>query len=297
MFIISHRNIFFAVSAVSVLFSVAAIAVGGLQFGIDFTGGSLVEVFYENGRPELSKVEERLRDSGFKDIVLQSIDDRGLLVRTETLDEASLPKMFSALSLDGKHRYEEKRLTSIGPVIGRELKRRAFIALGVSILLTVIFIAFSFRHVSQPVSSWKYGVVAILTLLHDVVIPTGIFVVLGRVRGAEVDTLFVTALLAILGLSINDTIVVFDRIRENLRLRVSKSFSETVGVSLKQTMGRSFNTSFTALLVLVALYLFGPHATRDFALVLGIGLLVGAYSSIFVASPLLVEIEKRQKKK
>jgi len=165
----------------------------------------------------------------------------------------------------------------------------------------ITFIAFAFRGVSKPVQSWKYGVVAIITLLHDILLPLGLFAVLGHFFGAEVDALFIVALLTILGISINDTIVVFDRIRENLRLNEERNkreeYEEVVGRSIIQTLARSINTSLTVIIVLISLYFLGPVATQNFALTLIVGMVAGTYSSIFLASPLLVAWDRLSAKK
>ena len=183
----------------------------------------------------------------------------------------------------------ERRFDAIGPNIGAELRRRSLIALGLAIIGIVVYIALAFRHVSKPVSSWKYGVVAIIALVHDVTIPTGVFAVLGHFRGVEVDTLFINALLTILGFSVHDTIVVFDRIRENLRkLKSAEQFSATVNRSIRETFTRSINTSVTVLLVLGIVFFLGGETTRSFAFALILGIFFGTYSSIFIASPLLV---------
>lgn len=168
------------------------------------------------------------------------------------------------------------------------------------VLLTItLFIAFAFRKVSKPVSSWKYGLVALVALAHDVIIPVGAFVLLGQFFGAEVDTLFVTAILVVLGFSVHDTIVVFDRVRENLRINIEKNlkepFEETVGKSITQTLARSINTSLTTVLALIALYVFGPDISHNFVLALIIGIIAGTYSSIFLGSPLLITLEKMRK--
>ena len=165
------------------------------------------------------------------------------------------------------------------------------------ILAIILFITYAFRHVSRPVASWKYGVITIVTLLHDIIIPTGIFALISHYTSAEVDTLFILALLTILGLSVHDKIVVFDRIRENLRGGDKMSFGETVGVSTSQTIVRSINITLTVIFVLVPLYLFGPETTKNFALILTIGLFFGIYSSLFFASPLLILVEEWQAKK
>ena len=183
----------------------------------------------------------------------------------------------------------EKRFDSIGPTIGRELKNRSVLAIFLVIFLIVLYIAWAFRKVSKPVSSWKYGAVAVIALLHDVVLPTGLVAVLGHFWGAEADTLFVTALLTILGFSVHDTIVVFDRIRENLKGANPKElFEEIINRSVNETMARSINTSFTVILAMLAVFLFGGESVRYFSIILIAGVVFGTYSSIFIASPLLV---------
>jgi preprotein translocase subunit SecF len=200
--------------------------------------------------------------------------------------------------LPGISTPEIKRFDSVGPVLGKELQGKAIWSIILVLIAIVLFITFAFRHVSRPVSSWKYGVVAIIALLHDVIVPAGAFAFLGRNGGYELDALFITALLVILGFSIHDTIVVFDRTRENLRLgsNSKKDFEQIVGESVSQTIARSINTSLTTLLALLALYIFGPVATKTFALALIIGIAIGTYSSIFIGSPLLVTLQKWQKK-
>lgn len=187
------------------------------------------------------------------------------------------------------------RQNTIGPIAGAELQSKAMKAIAVVVLMIVLFVTFAFRRVSKPVSSWKYGFATIIALAHDVILPAGVFVFLGKIAGVEIDLLFVTGLLAILGYSVHDTIVVFDRVRENLRDWKGEDFESVVGRSVSQTFGRSINTSLTILITLVALYIFGSGATKDFSLLLIVGLIAGTYSSIFIASPLLVTFFKQQK--
>ncbi len=193
---------------------------------------------------------------------------------------------------------KEVQFNSVGPSIGEEIVQKSWWAIVFVSLSIIAFIAFAFRHVSKPIASWKYGVVAIITLLHDILIPTGVFAYLGYARGAEVGVFFIVAILTILGISINDTIVVFDRIRENLKINEDKSrheiFKDVVWKSIMQTMARSINTSVTVIIMLVALFIVGPESTKDFALTLIIGMIAGTYSSVLLASPLLVYIEKWQ---
>jgi len=300
MFIINNKKIFFILSTVLVISSVFAVLFFGLNFGIDFTGGSILEVEYVDSRPELSLIKNEVDKLGLGDVIIQESGEKGFVVRTQELSENDHPAVLFALSFGGVYNLEEKRLNSIGPTIGYELRRKALIAIVSVVVAIILFIAFVFRKVSQPVSSWKYGLIAIIALMHDIIIPTGIFAFLGSMFiEYQIDILFVMALLAILGFSVNDTIVVFDRVRENLRknreYRIREDFSETVGKSLKETYVRSINTSITTLFVLVALYFLGGATTQQFALVLAIGVVTGTYSSVFLASPLLVATQPTQK--
>ncbi len=190
----------------------------------------------------------------------------------------------------------EKSFTSIGPSVGAELVRKSILSFILVSLGIIFYIAFSFRKVSKPVSSWQYGLIAIATLIHDILIPVGAFAILSHIYGTEVDTLFVVAVLTVLGLSVSDTIVVFDRIRENIRIGNYKTFEETVGKSIEQVYTRSITTSSTVIIVLLALVFFGPTSTKVFAMMLTAGMFFGTYSSIFLASPLLVLLKNWQKK-
>lgn len=292
MFIIKYRKIFFTISAVLVVASLFSIFSFGLNLGIDFKGGSILEVSYPDNRLELSVVDERIASSVSGQVIVQPTGESGFIVRAEGSSEKDREALLSALSLGGEVSMTEERFNAVGPTIGAELRSKAWVAIVTVVLAIILFIAYVFRHVSEPVSSWKYGVIAIVALIHDIIIPTGIFAAVGY----EVDSLFVIALLAILGLSVNDTIVVFDRVRENLKNKVSKSFKETVGISLRQTFARSINTSLTTLFVLLTLYFIGPESTKHFAFALALGIFFGTYSSIFLASPLLVAIERLQKR-
>jgi len=300
MFIINNKKIFFALSTLLILASIFSVFFYGLNFGIDFTGGSIVEVEYSKGRPSQEVLKTQIDTLALGEVLMQSSGDNGYIIRSRVLTESEHPQLLSALSADSAYQFEEKRFNTIGPTIGTELRKKAWIAIVVVIIAIILFIAFAFRKVSQPVSSWKYGFIAIVALMHDIIIPTGVFAFLGSMfMEYQIDILFVMALLAILGFSVNDTIVVFDRVRENLRhnreYKEHEEFSQTVGKSLQQTYARSINTSLTTLAVLVALYLFGGVSTQQFALTLAIGVVAGTYSSVFLASPLLVATEPTQK--
>lgn len=295
MFIVNQRKIFFVIAGILMVVAVALIMAIGLNLSIEFTGGSIVEVTYADGdRLTLSEAESRLENLNLGAIRLQEAGENGLIVRSKTLSEEEHAAVLNTLAEGVSSPITEGRFSSIGPSIGAELRQKSGTALILVIVLIILFIAYSFRKASKGVSSWKYGFVAIVALVHDVLIPTGVFVLLGHYFVSfQIDTLFVSALLAILGYSVNDTIVVFDRVRENVAAAGPKAnFPEVVGKSLRQTMARSINTSLTTLLVLLALFFVGGETTRHFALVLAIGVLAGTYSSIFLAAPLLVSLNK-----
>lgn len=292
MFVIRLKKIFLGLGILLTLASLYMLFTKGLTLGVDFKGGSLVEVEYASGRPEKALLEDVLAKS-VGEVSARETGENGYIIRTKELSPEERKNLLA--SLEGKD-GAIKRFDTVGPVLGAELQKKSLTSIVLVILAIVLFISFAFRKVSKPVSSLKYGLVAIVALIHDVVVPIGVFAFLG----IEVDALFVTALLVVLGFSIHDTIVVFDRIRENLKVndgeKVKKTFAVMVGESLSQTFARSINTSLTTLISLAVLFLYGPEATKNFALALLIGITAGTYSSIFLASPLLVMIEGRQKK-
>lgn len=295
-----YQNYFFFIPVVSSLLAIAALLLWGLNTGIDLKGGSLLEVKYPDGRPDQAALQTKVNTLGFGEVRIQPSDTSEYVLRQRDLTNVEKNTLTEAVNSFGK--AEEVQFNSVGPSIGAELMQKAWWAIVMITLLTIAFIAFAFRGVSEPVASWKYGVVAIITLLHDILIPTGLFAYLGHARGAEVGALFIVALLTILGISINDTIVVFDRIRENLNLNIDANhkqepFGTVVWRSIMQTLTRSINTSVTVMVMLAALFWYGPVSTQDFSLTLIVGMLAGTYSSILVASPLLILIEKRQKPK
>jgi len=300
MFIIKYKKIFISISMALVVLSLLSLFVFGLNVGIDFKGGALTEVVYKTLRPAQADLDKSLLALNFGSVLLQPTGDLGYIIKTRDLNDSEHALLLKTLSQNNSQALTEMSFNSIGPTVGQELARKAILAIILISLAIICFIAFAFRKVSKPVSSWRYGLIAIVTLLHDVLIPVGLFVILSHYYGAELDTLFVVAVLTILGLSVSDTIVIFDRIRENLRNQntIAKvNFGETVGKSLEQSYVRSICTSLTVILVLLALFFFGPVSTRYFALMLTAGMFFGTYSSIFLASPLLVLVEEWQKNK
>jgi len=299
MFVITYRKFFFILSVILLLVSIFAMWKFGFNVGIDFKGGTITEISYSEGRPLQATLTPQIDKLGLGNYILQPTGDDSYVVKTKELDEKEKQSLLKVLA-PGNASTTIDRYDSIGPIVGSELKKKSFTAIVVVILCIVLFVTYAFRKVSEPVASWKFGLATIISLAHDVIIPTGIFAIYAHFTGAEIDVLFVSAILAVLGYSVHDTIVVFDRIREHLRVNkekyVKESFDITVGKSVRETFGRSINTSATIFLVLIVLFFLGGSTTKDFAFVLLIGIIAGTYSSIFVASPLLVLFERMQKK-
>jgi preprotein translocase subunit SecF len=289
--IISHRRIPFAISGLLFLASVLILATIGLKPGIDFTGGSLIELSFSESRPAIEDLRSAANELGLGAVSVQPVDEDGALLKLRELTEAE--RQTAVETLQGQfeteqNQVQQERAEVIGPAISSQLRNRAFGA-GVAVVVAIIlYVAYAFRKVSKPISSWKYGIAAIVALIHDVTIVMAVFAILGKTAGVEVDIPFVVALLTILGYSVNDTIVVFDRVRESLLGRVGSNFEENVNTGVNKSITRSINTSLTTLVVLVSLYFFGGASVQYFALALIIGIIAGTYSSIFLASPLLV---------
>ncbi|OHA25849.1 MAG: protein-export membrane protein SecF [Candidatus Taylorbacteria bacterium RIFCSPHIGHO2_02_FULL_46_13] len=297
MFVVTYRKFFYILSGSLVALSILAVLVYGLNFGIDFKGGSILEIKYQATRPEMSFVRDEISKVVGPDASVRPIGENGYVIRMRSLSEPERQQVLVALASKGE-KFEEQRFDSIGPLLGSESAKKSLISIVLVLVMIVLFIAFAFRKVSEPVSSWKYGIIAVIALAHDLFIPTGFFAILGHFNPTiEIDTLFVTALLVILGFSVHDTIVVFDRVRENLKFNRHQPFDQTVGQSISQTFTRSINTSLTVVLALIVLYFVGGEVTHNFTLALLVGIIAGTYSSIFLGSPLLVTVERWQNKK
>ena len=281
----------FWVSILLVLVSVVLLFAYGLNLGVDFKGGGVVEIEFQEGRPTIDDIKLILTEAGLAEVSANNTGDNGIMLRTKELSEPEHQNILSVIR-NNFPGVEEKKFDSIGPVIGNELKRKSVTATILVLLAVIVYIAIAFRKLSRTLSPWIMGVAAITALLHDVLIPLGVFAVLGRFYGIEISAIFVAAVLTILGYSVADTVVVFDRVRENIVRgssgSVVESFPAIVHKSILQTLTRSLNTTFTTLLSLFAIYFFGGESIKYFALALIIGIFLGAYSSIFVASPLLV---------
>ena len=279
-------KIYYIFSGLLILAAIISLIVFGLKFGIEFTGGSLLEVEFKNERPSADAIQQKLADLNLGEIIVQPLAQNEVLLRFKEVDEATHQAIISKLKEISD--FEEKQFQLIGPQIGQELRQKTGVAVILTLIAITLYIAFAFRKVSKPVSSFQYGLASLIALFHDILIPLGIFSILGKFHNIEITIPIIAALLTILGFSVHDTIVIFDRIRENLLKRNLPSFEETVNWSLNQTLGRSINTVLTVLIVLLALFFFGGLSLRYFALSLIVGIISGAYSSIFIASPILV---------
>ncbi len=269
------------------LTAIAAVVYWGLNFGTDFKGGSLLEVTFTQ-RPEAGALQEFLSKHNLGEVSASPLGKQDMIFRMREVDETVHQQLLGDLRIVFGD-LQEKRFSSIGAVIGKELREKSFVAVGVLLLAIIVYIAFVFRKMSRVLSSWSLGLAAVVALVHDVVIPIGVFAVLGHYKGVEITAIFVAAILTVLGYSVSDTVVVFDRVRENvLRLGSREKFPAIVHHSIMQTLARSLNTTFTTLLPLVAIYFFGGESLKYFSLALILGIFLGAYSSIFVASPILV---------
>lgn len=281
-----YYKFWFAISGLILAFGVVSLLLYGLRLGIDFKGGTITELKFEQ-KYDLEKVKQVLNTESLGTYQLQSSENNGLIIKTENTDRTVHEKMLGDLKQQIGD-YKEAKYDSIGPVIGSELRRNAILQLLMVSLGIVAYIAYAFRQVPKPVTSWRFGWSAVIALLHDLLFVLGVFSILGHFKGVEVDGMFVTALLTVLGFSVHDTIVVFDRIRENLKIFSGQSIEYVVNKSISQTLVRSLNTSLTVLFVLLTMLLFGGDTIRYFVLALFIGIIVGTYSSIFIASPVLV---------
>ncbi len=281
-----YSKIYYLISGILIIGAIASLVVFGLKFGIEFTGGSNMEVDFTNTRPSNEAISKSLEEFKLGDIVIQPTGAKGALLQFKGIDEAVHQQILTKLHTLAP--LQEKSFQYIGPSIGQDLKNKTEIAIILALLAITIYIAVAFRKVSRPVASWKYGVASLIALFHDILIPLGVFSILGKLYNVEITVPIVAALLTILGFSVHDTIVIFDRIRENILRKGMAHFSETVDWSLSQTIGRSISTVVTVLLVMISLFFFGGQTLKYFSLALIIGVTCGAYSSIFIAGPLLV---------
>ncbi|HSI20248.1 MAG TPA: protein translocase subunit SecF [Verrucomicrobiae bacterium] len=290
--IIGNRKTWYIVSTLLIIPGIISLFVWGLNVGIDFKGGTLQQLSFVGDRPSADTIREDIAKAGIHGATIQTSGDKDVIIRFPNA-EGKTPreegtKLVDTFTSNGQE-VTEQSFQNIGGSVAKDTTRKAVTAVILAALAIVAFIAYSFRSVPRPTSSWRFAVTTIFALAHDILFTVGAFSIIGHFFPTiEVDALFITALLTILGFSVNDTIVVFDRIRENLRRTPTKPFEEIANSSLNQTLARSLNTSMTVLIVLVSLLLLGGESIRNFILALTLGIAVGTYSSIFNAAPILV---------
>ncbi len=291
MNLMKYKVWYFVISSLIILPGLYYLLTFGLKLGIDFTGGGLIE--YKFGKSiDVNNLKQEISKSGITVGQISPSTDNSYIIRTKPIEQnqiiglkSSLSKKFGAVI--------ERRVENVGPVIGAEVSNKALIAVILSSIAIVLYVAFSFRKIPKPASSWRFGIAAVIALIHDVLVVVGLFAIFGKVLGVEIDILFVTALLTVIGFSVHDTIVVFDRIRENLLKHSGRKFIDVANLSVVQTLGRSLNTSLTVVFVLIAMLLFGGETIKWFVIALLIGIISGTYSSIFNATALLVWWEEK----
>ena len=281
-----YSKIYYIFSGVLIIASIASLVIFNLKFGIEFTGGSNMELSFTGQRPTNEEISKSLTQFNLGEIIIQPTGASGAVLKFKGVDETTHQSLLSEINKLSP--VQEKGFQYIGPSVGQELKNKTIMAIILALLAITLYIAFAFRKVSRPVASWKYGVTSLVALFHDILIPLGVFSLLGKFYNVEITIPIIAALLTIIGFSVHDTIVIFDRIRENILRKGMVSFNETVDWSLNQTIGRSISTVATVLLVMFSLFFFGGETLKYFSLALIIGIASGVYSSIFIAGPLLV---------
>ena len=282
----------FIFSATLVLAAIISVLVLGLPLGVDFRGGSLMGIKFDGERPALTEIRDTLSENGYQDATV-TYSGESVLIRLPEITESAHRELSGKLEVLGS--FQEERFDAVGPVIGNELKNKTIWAIIFVLAGIIVYIAFVFRKLSSVLNPWAMGLAAITALSHDILVPLGVFAILGHFMGVEMSAVFVAAMLTILGYSVADSVVVFDRIRENIiKFSSRESFADTVHTSVKQTLTRSINTSFTTLLPLLAIFFFGGETLKLFALFLILGIFLGAYSSLFIASPILVWLSRKR---
>ena len=290
--IVKHRYVYFAISLIIIIPGLLALAIWGLPLAIDFTGGNLLEVRFESGSlPNPAEVLAIYSEFGFEDSLVQTSGNDGLIIRSKMISEDVVAQIIAEMEARFESDVTILRSESVGPAVGKEVATRAAGAVALAALGIMGYITYAFRGVAH---AFRYGIAAIVAMIHDVLVVIGVEAIFGHFLGWEVDALFLTALLTVIGFSVHDTIVVFDRIRENSRIYKRLPYETLVNHSIVQTLARSINTQLTVMITLFSLALFGGITIRHFVLILLIGVLSGTYSSIFNAAPILVVWEKKE---
>jgi preprotein translocase subunit SecF len=293
MNMIGRRYLYFAISLLVIVPGMLALIIWGMPLAIDFTGGSVLEIKFDSGTApqNTADVIALYSQFGYPDTQVQTSGTDQLIIRSKDMPEATKTAIVNAMQTRYNSSITINSFDSVGPLVGQEVTSRAAGAVGLAALGILVYITFAFRGIPH---AFRYGTAAIIAMLHDVLVVVGIEALLGHFLGWEADSLFLTALLTVIGFSVHDTIVVFDRIRENQSLYHRISYETVVNHSMVQTLGRSINTQLTVMLCLLAMALFGGVTIRHFSTILLIGVLSGTYSSIFNASPILVVWENKE---
>ncbi len=286
MKVVSRYKIWFSFSLIVTLVGILSLIFWGLPLGIDFKGGSSMELKYSQ-KINSSEIENSLKSLNLKNLIVQSTSQNTVIIKTGELAQGQEAQIKEIVNAKVGESGQEIRFENIGPTVGKDLQRKAIIAIILACFGIILYLAYAFRTVPPPISSWKFGVCAVAALVHDTVVIIGLYSVMAHLFGFEVDAYFVTAILTIIGFSVHDTIVVFDRIRENLIKSPALTIEENIDHSIVQTMIRSLNTSITVLVVLATMLILGGSSIRHFVATLFVGIIFGTYSSIFIASPIL----------
>ena len=290
--IVKHRYLYFGISLLVIIPGLIALFVWGLPLGIDFKGGSFLDVRFSNGTvPQPAEVAAVYAENGFSDPIVQTTGENGIVIRSLEMTDAQRNQLISAMEARFSSTITVQRFETVGPSVGQEVAKRAAGAVGLAALGILLYITYAFRGVPN---AFRFGIAAIIAMLHDVAVVLGVEAIIAHFFHWEVDSLFLTALLTVIGFSVHDTIVVFDRIRENLNVYRKLPYETVVNHSIVQTLVRSINTQLTVMLVLLSLALFGGITIRHFVIILLVGVFSGTYSSIFNASPILVVWENRE---
>ncbi|HUT96453.1 MAG TPA: protein translocase subunit SecF [Candidatus Paceibacterota bacterium] len=282
---VKYYKIHYFLISILIIASIACLFILGLNLGIDFLGGTIWEFQFEN-RPDNAIIQEKLNKFDLGEIIIQPTGEKGIILRFKDIDENVHQQMLSSLNEISK--VEEGRFESIGPTIGKELRNKTITLIVISLISLLIYIAVAFRKLSWPISGWQYGLVSIITLAIDVIIPVFVLILLGKFNNVQFNIPIVAALLTILGYTMNDKVIVFDRVRENILRTRSEDFAGTINQSLNQVISRSLSTGFCTLLVLFSIFFLGGETLKYFSLTLIIGIVVGTYTSLFIASALLI---------
>ena len=287
---IKYYKFHYIFAAILVAASIALLIMFGLNLGIDFLGGTIWEIEFDN-RPANSVIQEKLNKFDLGEVIIQPTGEKGVILRLKDIDENTHQQILSGLGEISN--VQEKRFETIGPTIGKELRQKTLLLVIVSLIALLIYIAIAFRKLKWPIAGWQYGLVSIITLAVDVLVPFLVLVLLGKLYNVQFNIPIIAAMLTILGYTMNDKVIVFDRVRENLLKTGKESFAETINQSLNQIISRSLSTGSCTLMVLFAIFLFGGETLKYFSLTLIIGIIVGTYTSLFIASALLVSWGKR----